>query len=109
MKQMKLRNALIIVLVAALLTYGWELSRRRAEYAHRARANWMSLQFYDDVVGPDPGPDEIRHMQYQNIMRTYHNMLINKYKYAHDRPWIMVGPDPSTPERPVVDPVRGTQ
>jgi hypothetical protein len=108
-KQIKLRNALIVVLVVALLAYVWELSRRRSEYARRARANEMSLWFYDDVLGPDPGPDEIRHEQYQITMRAYHGMLIDKYKYARDHPWIMVKPDPSRPERPIVDLVRGTQ
>jgi FtsZ-interacting cell division protein ZipA len=106
---MKLRNALIIVLVAALLTYAWELSRRRAEYARRARSNDMFVQGYDDVIEPGADPDQIRHMQYQETMRAYHNMLIHKYEYARDHPWTVAEPDPPRPRSPATDLARGTQ
>jgi hypothetical protein len=101
---MKLRNALIVVLVAALSAYAWELTRRRAEYARRALANEMSLLKYDDYIGPNPEPDELLHKQYQDKMRKDHHMLMTKYKYAHDHPWIAVEPDSPPPDGPVVGP-----
>jgi hypothetical protein len=123
-----LRVSMIAVAVVALMSWGYALWRRSADFDAKARQfesrllpkisrlGGLGLKEYAYIAGENeysaselaqlmsilPGIEYYKqHSEYLLRLREYKNSMARKYRRAARRPWMPVDPDPPPPAAPI--------